>query len=64
MVQDGNQALVPRYAAIYKQNNAKSPLAGLYSQNPYVNGVIAAKAAFAARTASPLRATPSPGKRP
>lgn len=38
MVQDGNQALVPRYAAIYKQNNAKSPLAGLYSQNPYVNG--------------------------
>ena len=64
MVQDGNQALVPRYAAIYKQNNAKSPLAGLYSQNPYVNGVIAAKAAFAAQNSVSFESNAFTGETP
>lgn len=63
-VQDGNQALVPRYAAIYKQNNAKSPLAGLYSQNPYVNGVIAAKAAFAAQNSVSFESNAFTGETP
>ena len=59
MVQDGNQALVPRYAAIYK-----SPLAGLYSQNPYVNGVIAAKAAFAAQNSVSFESNAFTGETP
>lgn len=55
---------MPRYAAIYKQNNAKSPLAGLYSQNPYVNGVIAAKAAFAAQNSVSFESNAFTGETP
>lgn len=47
-----------------KQNNAKSPLAGLYSQNPYVNGVIAAKAAFAAQNSVSFESNAFTGETP
>lgn len=64
MVQDGNQALVPRYAAIYKQNNAKSPLAGCTAKTPMSTASSPPRQPLPPRTASPSRATPLPGKRP
>ena len=49
MLQDGNESLVPAYAASFKENSRRLPLLAFYSENPYVGGVIAAKAAFCAQ---------------
>ena len=66
MVQDGNENLIPAYAASFKEDSRRLPLLASYSENPYVNGVIAAKAAFAAQngiafeSSAQLRDTPLP----
>ena len=47
MLQDGNGEMVPRYASVFKENVSSSPLFHTYSENPYLNAVIASKAVFA-----------------
>ena len=49
MVQDGNGEMVPRYISIFKKNGESVPILASYNDNPYLNAVIAAKAAFAAQ---------------
>lgn len=49
MLQDGNGEMVPRYVAIFKKNSKTLPLLATYNENPYLNAVIATKAAFAAQ---------------
>lgn len=49
MLQDGNEEMVPRYVSIFKKNGENVPILADYNENPYLNAVIAAKAAFAAQ---------------
>jgi hypothetical protein len=49
MLQDGNGEMVPRYVSIFKKNGENVPILAAYNENPYLNAVIAAKAAFAAQ---------------
>ena len=49
MLQDGNGEMVPRYVSIFKKNGENVPILAAYNENPYLNAVIAAKAAFARR---------------
>ena len=64
MLQDGNGDMVPKYTAIFKQNSAKAPIAGQYSENPYINAVIAAKAAFAAQNSISFESNAVTGEAP
>lgn len=47
MLQDGNGEMVPRYVSIFKKNGEITPILASYNENPYLNAVIATKAAFA-----------------
>ena len=49
MLQDGNASMVPAYIASFKENSKRLPILANYSENPYLNGVIASKAAFASQ---------------
>ncbi len=49
MLADGYAEKIPAYVTIAKRNAAENPILGQYHENPYLNAVIAAKAAFAAQ---------------
>lgn len=49
MLADGYHEKIPAYISIAKENAAKNPILGSYHENPYLNAVIASKAAFAAQ---------------
>ncbi|NBK77962.1 hypothetical protein D5272_05030 [bacterium D16-76] len=49
MLQDGVPEQVPAYIYMAKHVAAQTPVLRQYHENPYLNGVIAAKAAFAAQ---------------
>ena len=49
MLQDGNGEMIPRYVSLFKKNGNALPLLATYNENPYLNAVIATKAAFAAQ---------------
>lgn len=49
MLADGIQNKIPEYVSIAKRGSAKNPILKQYHENPYLNAVIAAKAAFSAQ---------------
>ena len=49
LIKDGQTEDVPDYIASYKQTALSNPILGQYHENPYLNAVIATKAAFAAQ---------------
>lgn len=49
LLADGNGDKIPAYIASVKQNSAHTPVLGEYHENPYLNAVLALKAAFAAQ---------------
>lgn len=49
LLRDGRADEVPDYIASYKHTALNNPILGRYHENPYLNAVIATKAAFAAQ---------------
>lgn len=49
MLADDMQDKIPEYVTIAKRNAAKNPILEQYHENPYLNAVIATKAAFSAQ---------------
>ncbi len=49
LLRDGQEGEVPDYIASYKRTALGNPILGRYNENPYLNAVIATKAAFAAQ---------------
>ncbi len=49
LMREGQTERIPVYVAMVKRNAILSPILGSYHENPYLNGVIATKAAFAAQ---------------
>ncbi len=49
LLREGRTEETPRYIASYKQSALENPILGRYHENPYLNAVIATKAAFAAQ---------------
>ncbi len=47
MATTGKVREIPSYVELAKQSNANSPLLGNYSENPFVNSLVATKVAFA-----------------
>ena len=49
LLADGNAERIPEYIASVKQNFARAPIVEEYHESPYLNAVLALKAAFAAQ---------------
>lgn len=49
LIRDGRTEDIPEYISSYKSSALGNPILGQYHENPYLNAVIATKAAFAAQ---------------
>lgn len=64
MLQDGVPEQVPAYIYMAKHTAAQEPVLMEYHENPYLNGVIAAKAAFASQNGIEFQCNASTGNVP
>lgn len=64
MLQDGVPEQVPAYIYMAKHTAAQAPVLRQYHENPYLNGVIATKAAFAAQNGIDFQCNAATGNVP
>lgn len=64
MLQDGVPEQVPAYIYMAKHTAAQAPILKQYHENPYLNGIIAAKASFAARNGIDFQCNAATGNVP
>ncbi len=64
MLADGWTEKIPEYISIAKRNNRRNPILETYHENPYLNAVIATKAAFAAQNGISFECNAGSGQLP
>ena len=64
LLQDGAADRVPEYIRSVKKNAARNPILAQYHENPYLNAVIATKAAFAAQNGISFECNAATGETP